>query len=251
MSRILARSRTVLVERVTRPDGAEVVEKTYSFPTRKDRRRGALRGTLLGRNKARREFANLEYLRHLGVSAVEPLGWTVARNRLGFVTRCTLTTRWVEATDLAAWIRKATGDPGLLPSPEVWQRIGASVGGMHEGGFWHRGLSARNLLLEDVGEGLYWLDATKSLTWPAGGLSVARKAHDLLRFWTPLRPHLPEQHQASFAQGYGNADTLALDELWDAIPNWKRASLRRELQREEARMELAPVPQQGHNPEQA
>lgn len=242
MSRILAQSRTVLVERLTRPDGTEVVRKTYAFPTAKDRFRSALRGTLLGRNKAHREFANLQYLRRAEIPAVEPLTWTAERNHLGFVTRCTLETRAYDAIDLAARMRKAEGDPSRMPSPEVWEQIGASVWKMHEAGFWHRGLSARNLLIDDVdtetvGARLHWLDPAKSLTWPAGGLSVTRKALDLLRFWTPLQPRLPEQHQEAFARGYGNAESLELPELWETIPNWKRASTRRELQREEARME--------------
>lgn len=253
----LAASRTVKVERLTRPDGVEVVRKTYRFPTLKDRLRGAHRGALFGRNKAHREFANLQYLRRLEVPAVEPLAWTATRDKLGFVTSCTLETRAYDASDLAALMKAAQGDPSRYPAPEVWRRIGASVWKMHEGGFWHRGLSARNLLLDAqshdpdaVGTELHWLDPAKSLTWPAGGLSVARKAQDLLRFWTPLQPRLPEQHQQAFAQGYGHAESLELEELRQAIPNWKQASLRRELQREEARMESAPVPQQGHNPEQ-
>ncbi|MGB0952745.1 MAG: lipopolysaccharide kinase InaA family protein [Planctomycetota bacterium] len=252
---ILAQSRTVTVERITRPDGVEVVRKTYSFPTAKDRRRSALRGTWIGRNKAHREFANLQFLRRADVPAVEPLCWTAERNQLGFVQQCTLETRAYDATDLAKRMQKAGGDPSRIPAPEVWQQIGASVWKMHEAGFWHRGLSPRNLLLDDIDTdpadvSLHWLDPAKSLTWRPGALSITRKALDLLRFWTPLQPHLPEQHQQAFARGYGNAESLALPELWDTIPNWKRASTRRELQREEARMELAPVPQQGHNPEQ-
>ena len=227
---LLAQSRTVTVERMRRPDGIEVVRKIYLFPTRRDRLRGMLRGTWLGRNKARREFVGLRFLQGVGVPAIEALEWTVQRNRFGFVTECSLVTRAYTGHDLARVLRE-----GRIPESEVWVAIGTSVRRMHDAGFWHRGLSARNLLLVEESCAIRWLDPAKSLTYPAGGLPEGARAHDLLRFWTPLLTLVPPSARQAFAKAYGSEECLDLDALWRRIPYWRLASTRREMQREQAR----------------
>lgn len=228
---ILAQSRTVSVERGVREDGAEVVVKTYAFPTRWDRLRGMLRGTWIGRNKARREFANLKYQKDAGIPVVEPLEWTVERDAWGFVTRCQLVTRAYAALDLARTVQQ-----GLAVREPVWEAVGRSLCAMHAAGIWHRGASARNILLTDQEPFHLWLDPTKAKTYPAGGLPESARAHDLLRLWTPLRQHTTAKQRGAFMVGYGSKEIEDLDSLWDRIAPWKKASTRREMQREEVRL---------------
>lgn len=228
---ILAHSRTVTVKRRRREDGMEVVEKTYSFPTRKDRLRGMLRGTWIGRNKARREFANLRYLMDAGIPVVEPLAWTVERNGWGLVTCCRLVTRAYAALDLARTLQQE-----LEVADGVWEAVGRSLRAMHAAGIWHRGASARNLLLTAKEPHHLWLDPAKAKTYPKGGIPDAARAHDLLRLWIPLRGHTTSRQRAAFTLGYGSDEIEDLDALWGRIPPWKKASTRREMQREEARL---------------
>jgi len=242
-SSVLAQSRTVLVEKLRLEDGQEVVRKTYHFPTDKDQWRGALRGTFLGWNKAHREYAGLKYLERRGIPVVEALQWDCKRNHLRFVTSCSLITRAFEGEDLAKTLKR-----GSSPSKEHWTAIGESVRKMHDAGFWHRGLSARNLMIGGDGKNhgngigkdhespsIAWLDTTKSKTYPPGGIADEKRAFDLLRFWTPLMHHTTAQEKQSFADAYG--EDVDLEKWWSSIANWKRASFRRELQREEARFE--------------
>lgn len=230
----LARSRTVAVVRRRGKGGQEVVEKTYRFPTFRDRFRGALRGTLLGKDKASRELANLQYLAEAGIPVVEPLACTKVRDRLGFVRWCRLTTRAYAARDLATVLGSGEED-GTEVSEEVWRAIGTSLRRMHDAGIWHRGASARNVLILEEPPFHRWLDPTKSLTYPAGGIPDPARAHDLLRFWTPLEGKVPEAWRCAFSEGYGTPEAQDLAALWDLIPPWKKASTRREMRREEAR----------------
>ncbi|PCJ53250.1 MAG: hypothetical protein COA70_10000 [Planctomycetota bacterium] len=237
---IFAQSRTVLVEKLRLEDGQEVVRKTYSFPTTKDRLRGSFRGTLLGRNKAHREYAGLKYLERANIPVVQALEWTCKRNRLGFVTECCLTTRVFSGNDLAHSLKHEEH-----PVAEQWANIGASVRKMHDAGIWHRGLSARNLMIgggsterassAQAKVNIAWLDTTKSKTYPPGGMADEKRAFDLLRFWTPLMHHTTPEEKRNFADAYG--EDIDLKKWWSHIANWKRASFRRELQREEARFE--------------
>jgi len=226
--KILAQSRTVLVEQMFLQDGLEVVRKTYSFPTTKDRFRGLFRGTLLGWNKAHREYQNLSFLEQAGIPVVKPIAWDCKRNALGLVTACTLTTQAFPGQDLAQSLQG-----GAEISQECWQRIGQSLCKMHRAGFWHRGCSARNLMIEASERQIAWLDTTKSKLYSSGSMPHEKRASDLLRFWTPLGPHTTEAAKRAFAAGYG--EEVNLSEWWSWIPKGKRAPLRRELQREEAR----------------
>ena len=229
---ILAQSRTVQVERLSRSNHGEVVRKTYHFPTAKDRMRGMLRGTLFGWNKARREYQNLKFLERANMPVVEALEWTCKRNRLGFVTTCGLITRAYPGRDLAQHLQQ-----GKELSAAFWITIGQSMRQMHNAGFWHRGLSARNVMIGVESPNIAWLDATKSKTYPAGGLPHEKRGFDLLRFWTPLQNRTTQESKTAWAEAYG--ENLDLEKWWSWIPNWKQASFRRELQREEARFEEA------------
>jgi len=225
---VLARSRTVLVERLQLEDAREVVRKTYSFPTRRDRLRGMFRGTLCGWNKAHREYQGLRFLELANIPVVKPIAWDCKRNAFGFVTACSLTTRVFPGVDLAQHLQQ-----GEEPVPECWSMIGQSLRRMHDAGFWHRGCSARNVMIAPRGKGIAWLDTTKSITYPAGGIPNEKRAFDLLRFWTPILKHTTEASPSAFTAGYG--EEVDLEKWWSLIPNRKRASFRRELQREEAR----------------
>ncbi|MHC4379568.1 MAG: lipopolysaccharide kinase InaA family protein [Planctomycetota bacterium] len=230
--RVLAQSRTVRVVRRRREDGVEVVEKTYSFPTRKDRIRGMLRGTWVGRNKARREYANLKFLEQAGIPVVEALEWKVERNGWGFVTWCRLSTRAYDAMDLARTIRGQSEDV----AEAVWEGVGSSLRAMHDAGIWHRGASARNILLIEQEPYHLWLDPTKAKTYPAGGIPDAARALDLLRLWTSLTVRATSPQRAAFTRGYGSDEIEDMGALWSHISPWKKASTRREMQREEARL---------------
>ena len=206
----------------------KVVQKTYSFPTTKDRLRGMMRGTLFGWNKARREYQNLKYLEQAEIPVVEALHWTSKRNAFGFVTECRLITRDYPGKDLVQHLHLSDE-----PAAAYWATIGESTCQMHDAGFWHRGLSARNVMIGLESPNIAWLDATKSKTYPKGGMPDEKRAFDLLRFWHPLFSRTSPEAKTAWADTYGEA--IDLNRWWSFIPNWKRASFRRELQREEAR----------------
>ncbi|MFK5954814.1 MAG: lipopolysaccharide kinase InaA family protein [Planctomycetota bacterium] len=227
---VLARSRTVLVEKLPLEDAREVVRKTYSFPTRRDRFRGMFRGTLCGWNKAHREYQGLRFLELANIPVVQAISWNCQRNAFGFVTACSLTTRFYPGEDLAQRLKQ-----GANPSLECWRSIGESIRKMHDSGFWHRGCSARNVMIAVGDQDIAWLDTSKSITYPAGRIPNPKRGFDLLRFWTPILNHTTEASQSAFAVGYG--EEVHLEKWWSLIPNRKRASFRRELQREEARFE--------------
>ncbi len=227
---VLAQSRTVRVVRTTTSSGEDVVEKTYSFPQPKDRLRGALRGTWLSRNKAFREFDHLQYLNQHAIPAVLPHSWSVRRDMLGFVRTCVLRTQYQPSPNLETCLKTYSELPA-----DLWHVLGSSVRRMHQLGFWHRGLSARNVLVDGEKLRVWWLDPSKSRRFPSSALPARAQAHDLLRFWTPIHKQVSAQNQQAFAEGYADAIAIDLPKLQTAIPSRKRSSLQCELQREEAR----------------
>lgn len=229
---VLAQSRTVRVEKLRDGHGNEVVRKSYSFPTSKDRRRGMWRGTWFGHPKVERELTNLNFLQRAKVPSVVGVRACIKRNALGFVVDSHLVTKVSAGTSLAELVRSQQ-----MPEFHTWAALGQSISRMHQMRFWHRGLAPRNVLILEKAPFHLWLDPAKSKisTKP---LSQAARADDLLRFWFTLTKHVPAAHKEAFEQAYGQAGVSNPENLWPAIPTGKRASTERVLRRDEARFGL-------------
>jgi tRNA A-37 threonylcarbamoyl transferase component Bud32 len=227
----LAESRTVRVEKMRDTKGLELVRKSYSFPTTKDRLRGMMRGTLFGKSKAERELHNLALLHQAQVPAVTGVRACVNRNALGFVTDSHLITEASRGTTLAQLLKDEQP-----PSTETWQSLGRSICRMHQVGFWHRGLAPRNLLILDQEPLHRWLDPAKSQLFPRG-ITQAARADDLLRFWFSIHELVTQEHKDAFEQAYGQEGTSNPDTIWPAIPKAKRAATEQVLLRDAARFE--------------
>jgi hypothetical protein len=87
----VAESRSSRTDRVSAA-GTVLFRKVYRYPRLRDVLRGALRGTVLGRPRAEREWRALMTLRPDGLPAVEPVA-LVVRRALGVVRETVLVTR--------------------------------------------------------------------------------------------------------------------------------------------------------------
>jgi len=124
--------------------------KRYRYPTWRKRVRGALRGTLLGRHRAQREYRLLEQMRFLSLPTVRPVACGALR-RLGFVHACFLITEEVpeaeNLTTFAVHMSAANGAPDRRLARQISVYLARHVARMHEAGFAHGQLYWRNLLI--------------------------------------------------------------------------------------------------------
>lgn len=195
----LVETPTVEVRLLRDPRGGEAVLKRYRFPRLLRRLEAAFRHSwLTARPKAARELRALRRLRELGVPAVEPLGWGVVRDRLGFVRDSFLLTRHWPQPDLARLLQ----DHGP-PPPAAWHALGVSVAAMHARGVRHGGLAPRNVLVGQPTDGRWqvrWLDPARAQfrdrRLPRG---EAERDLDALR---PTLEAAPPEARAAFEEGY-------------------------------------------------
>jgi len=144
--------------------------KKYWIRGARDLWRGVFRGTLLGRPKVRREYANLVRLRELGLDAPAALAWGAER-RAGFVVRSFLVSEGVaDPVPLDQYIRHFL--PACPPEEQrrrraaLLRQLAASTRRMHQGRFVHHDYYWRNIILSGSSFEHFWLiDSHKGNVW--------------------------------------------------------------------------------------
>lgn len=189
---VITQSRTSQVRRITvMADGCPRVLflKKYWFNSWRDLWKGMLRGTLLGRAKARREFASLQLLHQLGIGAANPVACGEER-QAGWLRRSFLITEGVpDPMPLDEFIRDAL--PALPPTERGRQRRKLITGladftaRMHAARFVHHDFFWRNLILSGASrEEFFLIDAPKGQLWPPGA-ELRSRAKDLATLDAP------------------------------------------------------------------
>ena len=152
---VKARSRTTRTIKVApKGDAADkaLYVKIYRFPTARDVRRGLLRGTLLGRPRAEREWRALGTLALLGCGGVEPVAW--GWRRQGPFVRATFLVTLEGGRDLTetvvGWEREKVGHRTRRRFIEAFAGF---VRMLHEAHFRHGDLFLRNVVVEADDEG--------------------------------------------------------------------------------------------------
>lgn len=99
------------------------------------------------------EYRHLVELRRAGIDVPEPVAWG-SEWAWGLPRRSFLVTRWIrDAPDLQAWLGERTGGGRRLTGRdrEALLAVGRLVRRLHERGFVHGDLAARNLLVCETG----------------------------------------------------------------------------------------------------
>ena len=151
--------------------------KCYRFPSFASRWSGALRGTLLGRSKVRRELDNLAWLRAHGFDAPLPVAWGEERSG-GWLTRSFLISAGIpQPVALSKFIRDTLPSRPAATRRELIERLATLTRRLHEQHFVHHDLFWRNIIL--TGESLErfaLIDAHKGRVWRAGAEQRSRAA---------------------------------------------------------------------------
>jgi RIO-like serine/threonine protein kinase len=197
---VFAASRTTQTAAVVVPGAGRLVRKTWTWPRRRDRLRGAFRTTWAARSPARREFDALERLRGLagGPFAPEPFGWVEERGR-GVLRACVLVLSEVEdALDLANWL--------VAPRPrrernQVLARLARRVREMHDAGLVDFEMHPRNVLVGPSGA-VWKVDCAKQRR-RAGQATSADRARDLAALDVGLVRLATAAEREAFLAAYG------------------------------------------------
>lgn len=127
--------------------------------------------SMVVRFRAEREFRRLAHLMRSGIPCTEPVAWTWGYSGQHGFHEILVTFEVPGAVDLGAFLREG-GDPATLGA------LFATVRRMHEAGFCHQALSARNILVRPTVEGPHFLiaDVPRSWTFPTSiaGRPMAR-----------------------------------------------------------------------------
>jgi tRNA A-37 threonylcarbamoyl transferase component Bud32 len=195
---LVSAARTSVTERGTLLlDGAAVPvhRKAYAYPGLASRLRGAFRGTLLGRSRARRERDALRVLRSLPggpplapepVALAERRGWILLRDAL-LVSRTLAGAAAVEA---------------LGPCPGLPAAVGRAVGRIHAAGWADLDLAPRNLLATPHAGGgweIAKVDSPRLRRVPPGH---AARARDLARLLADLGGAWDDAARGAVLAGY-------------------------------------------------
>jgi len=207
-----ARSRSTSVVRLVLPDGAALYLKRYRYACLRDRVRAAFRGTLVGRNRAAREFENLRRLGAAGLDAPAPVAWGARRGPC-FLSACFLLTREIEnAVRMDALLTTSASLPGGRRR-KLLDATGRAVSAMHGAGYTDGSLALRNLLAREEGGGwrLFKVDCGKG-RWrvPPG----RRALEDLARFDAGARGLLTSRERLRILRAYLGGRLLAPARRW-------------------------------------
>jgi tRNA A-37 threonylcarbamoyl transferase component Bud32 len=189
---VITQSRTSEVRRIAlMADGKPRVLflKKYWFNSWQDLWKGMLRGALLGRAKARREFASLQLLHQLGIGAANPVACGEER-QAGWLRRSFLITEGVpDPMPLDEFIRDAL--PALPAAEQRRQRrqlitvLADFTARMHAARFVHHDFFWRNLILSGASrEEFFLIDAPKGQLWQPGA-ALRSRAKDLATLDAP------------------------------------------------------------------
>lgn len=124
--------------------------KRYLYPSWRNRLRGALRGTLVGRHRGLAEYALLNEMRSLGICAVRPVAYG-SRRVGGFLEACFLITEEApNACNLTTFARNAAQRMTRLTRTRRVAMIDAlarQLADAHSAGFEHGQMFWRNILV--------------------------------------------------------------------------------------------------------
>ncbi len=171
---IIARSRTTsTIAFEAGGDGKRFFLKRYLFPTVRDRLKGALRGTLLGESKARKEWDNFAFLESIGIGVPERCAWGEARVR-GFVRGCFIVTGEIQGATRADNLLAGGFDGDLC------MRLGMAVAAMHSNAYKDGSLALRNFLVSGPQGRVFKVDC------PKGRIGQGIRTRDRVRDLGPL-----------------------------------------------------------------
>ncbi len=174
-------SRTEIVEVA----GIPLHRKVYVYPEMKDRWRAALRGTLFGAPRARREWAALRALGDAGLPAVEPVALGIER-RGGFVRASVLVTRTeIDAVPLDTFVQRGER------LEEILTRVASILATAHEKGHRLGRPAPRDMLVlpEETTPGLRLLDLPRHRR--GRRMAPLESARDLARIAAGLIDRVP------------------------------------------------------------
>jgi len=164
--RLSAWSRTTDTIQVLLKNGSSIFIKRYHHPRWKNRFKAMFRGTFFGASRVRAEYRALMAMRGLGIQTVRPIAYG-ERRHFHFLTSSFLITEAVPgAVSLATYAQQISG-VNHTPSAfrrrrEVLATLALQIRHMHEQGFIHGDLFARNIMVRLLGEAsceFYFIDA--------------------------------------------------------------------------------------------
>ncbi len=195
----------------------ELFVKRYYYPGWKRRIKAMLRGTFLGRSRARAEYESLTLLRSRGVPTVRPVAYG-ERRTWHFLQGCFLITEGVAgATSLIDFVLHQA--PHLSPRQRrsTLVSLAERVRRMHETGLVHGQLFWRNILIRPTESNDYeffFLDAGVAGRSGLGGVRSAAAVRDISQLATIAERFCSQTELWRFARAYLGA-------------GWSRAELRR------------------------
>lgn len=144
------------MESITRDaaSGVSRLRLTQTYYVKTFHGRGNRIKHLLGRSRFQRELRNLQYFSSLGLATPELVAHGL-KSHLGLIDRAVMVTREVPgAMDLERYLRGgnlyAQGRPGAR---RILEQLAAATRTLHDQGFYHWDLKARNILVRSGPEG--------------------------------------------------------------------------------------------------
>ena len=210
---LVKRAPNAEIRRIELADGAGhrvLFVKKYNSAKPKQLWSGALRGTLLGKSKVRREFDNLNRLRQWGLDAPAPIAYGEAR-RGGWLVRSFLVSEGVaDPVPLDALIRDHL--PGQSAQRrELLMRLADYVRRVHEQHFVHGDLYWRNIILtRGTLTRFALIDAQKGHCWRARA-ELRSRAQDLATLDAPAPGFFRRSERLRFFLRYVNQPALTDD----------------------------------------
>jgi hypothetical protein len=192
---VITRSGSTEVRRIELSNGGAartVFIKKYWAVAARQLWSGALRGTFLGRSKARREFENLDRLRAWDLDAPSPVAYGEER-RAGWLMRSFLISEGVpDPLPLDVFVRdfipRQPETQRRVVRRELIQRLADYTRRFHQCRFVHHDCFWRNILLSGSSFEHFWLiDAHKGRRW-LPGTQFRSRAKDLATLDAPA-PH--------------------------------------------------------------
>lgn len=231
VERVVTESRTTRLELMRLPDGSRCARKSWVFPSRRDRLRGAFRTTIAARSPAAREFDALVRLRALGEPDLAPEPWLASEERrAGVLHACTLTLRWLEDVAALDQFLLAPTEPAVLR--RALGTVAVATARMHEAGLLDRDHHPRNVLVSPDGGRVWFIDSPKQ----RAGTRVERRraALDLAALDVGLSRLVSRSERLRAIRRYLDARGIAEDRAgrWvDAVAALRIALEPRELRR--------------------
>jgi len=185
-------------------DGAPYCLKIYRYPGLSGFRTWYLR------SKAQREYTALSRCEFLHVNAVVPVGYSVARNKLGFVKQCCLLTQWEsEKTVFKDWLgdeyhpeskRDALKLQGFL------FEIGRQLKMLHENHLFMLTPFSKNIFVDPNQSGpesIQFLDAPYARELRSTSAAIWGQVRDLGAVVASTRKYVDQETFHAFYEGYG------------------------------------------------